>query len=270
MNPQSSSTFSQVPNLESAMVVKFCSQSMIARFRMSQSTMNLARQDSGEVSNKAENAKRTKIQIVLTHLWFESSVTKVQNVLGAGHAFFDKNTCLCVFAKQSPQMDTNICHPTSQKSWCAFNCKISNWCDSILPSGPNNAATMEERALCIYGFRVVLRFCRQLFSSVKYFCGFLQLFTSFQYFIFIVQISFTNENLYISAGTKEEIVRTKVENKLQWVHLSFILEISFVLIIIQQHDSASVLFLSLSRACNLPSHVFRQLVRPIQVREGQR
>ena len=44
-----------------------------------------------------------------------------------------------------------------------------------------HAATMEERALCIYGFRVVLWFCRQLFSSVKYFCGFLQLFTSFQY-----------------------------------------------------------------------------------------
>ena len=129
---------------------------------------------------------------------------------------------------------------------------------------------MEEWALCIYGFRVVLWFCRQLFSSVKYFCGFLQLFSSFQYFIFIVQISFTNENLNFSAGTKEEIVRTKVENKLQWVHLSFILEISFVLIIIQQHDSASVLFLSLSRACNLPSHVFRQLARPIQVRERQR
>ena len=62
MNPQSSSTFSQEPNLESAMVVKFCSQSMIDRFRMSQSTMNLARQDSGEVINKAENVKRTKIQ----------------------------------------------------------------------------------------------------------------------------------------------------------------------------------------------------------------
>ena len=44
------------------MVVKFCSQSMIDRFRMSQSTMNLARQDSGEVINKAENVKRTKIQ----------------------------------------------------------------------------------------------------------------------------------------------------------------------------------------------------------------
>ena len=44
------------------MVVKFCSQSMIDRFRMSQSTMNLARQDSGEVSNKAENVERTKIQ----------------------------------------------------------------------------------------------------------------------------------------------------------------------------------------------------------------
>ena len=127
------------------MVVKFCSQSMIARFRMSQSTMNLARQDSGEVSNKAENAKRTKIQIVLTHLWFESSVTKVQNVLGAGHALFDKNTFLCVFAKQSPQMDTNICHPTSQKSRCAFNCKISNWFDSILPSGPNNGGTMLQQ-----------------------------------------------------------------------------------------------------------------------------
>ena len=64
MNPQSSSTFSQEPNLESAMpmVVKCCSQSMIDRFRMSQSTMNLARQDSGEVSNKAENVERTKIQ----------------------------------------------------------------------------------------------------------------------------------------------------------------------------------------------------------------
>ena len=162
MNPQSSSTFSQEPNLESAMVVKFCSQSMIDRFRMSQSTMNLARQDSGEVSNKAENAKRTKIQIVLTHLWFESSVTKVQNVLGAGHAFFDKNTFLCVFAKQSPQMDTNICHPTSQKSRCAFNCKISNWFDSILPSGPNNGGTLLQQ----------WKSGRCAFMAFASFCGF--------------------------------------------------------------------------------------------------
>ena len=174
-----------------------------------------------------------------------------------------------VFAKQSTQMDTNVCHLSSSppKNRDVHSIAKSRTGTTLFY---HLAPTMEERALCIYGFRVVLRFCRQLFSSVKYFCGFLQLFTSFQYFIFIVQISFTNENLYISAGTKEEIVRTKVENKLQWVHLSFILAISFVLIIIQQHDSASVLFLSLSRACNLPSHVFRQLARPIQVREGQR
>ena len=173
-------------------------------------------------------------------------------------------------------MDTNLCHTLPLPPKIAICIQLQNLelVQLFFTTWPQQwyyiAATMEERALCIYGFRVVLWFCRQLFSSVKYFCGFLQLFTSFQYFIFIVQISFTNENLYISAGTKEEIVRTKVENKLQWVHLSFILEISFVLIIIQQHDSASVLFLSLSRACNLPSHVFRQLARPIQVREGQR
>ena len=47
------------------MVVKFCSQSMIDRFRMSQSTMNLARQDSGEVSNKAENVKKQQYKNVL-------------------------------------------------------------------------------------------------------------------------------------------------------------------------------------------------------------
>ena len=173
-------------------------------------------------------------------------------------------------------MDTNLCHtlPLPQKIAICIQLQNLELVQLSFTIWPQQwwyvAATMEERALCIYGFRVVLRFCRQLFSSVKYFCGFLQLFTSFQYFIFIVQISFTNENLYISAGTKEEIVRTKVENKLQWVHLSFILEISFVFIIIQQHDSASVLFLSLSRACNLPSHVFRQLARHIQVWEGQR
>ena len=150
MNPQSSSTFSQEPNLESAMVVKFCSQSMIDRFRMSQSTMNLARQDSGEVSNKAENAKRTKIQIVLTHLWFESSVTKVQNVLEAcqGVHCLTKNT---FFARICKTISTNghKCLPpflfSSQKSRCAFNCKISNWFDSILPSGPNNGGTMLQQ-----------------------------------------------------------------------------------------------------------------------------
>ena len=158
----------------------------------------------------------------MTHLWLESSVTKVQNVQGAGHSLFDKNT---FFARICKTMSTNghkmfatlpLLLPKIAMCIQLQNLELVQLYFTIWPQQWwYIAATMEERALCIYGFRVVLRFCRQLFSSVKYFCGFLQLFTSFQYFIFIVQISFTNENLYISAGTKEEIVRTKVENKLQ-------------------------------------------------------
>ena len=182
---------------------------------MSQSTMNLARQDSGEVSNKAENVKRTKIQKRLKTGYpifgLKVLLRMCKMYLGQGIHCLTKTLFLRVFTIQCPQMNTNVCNPSTQKLRYAFNCKFSNWCNSFYHLAP----TIEERALCIYGFRVVLRFCRQLFSSVKYFCGFLQLFTSFQYFIFIVQISFTNENLYISAGTKEEIVRTKVENKLQ-------------------------------------------------------
>ena len=108
MNPQSSSTFSQEPNLESAMVVKFCSQSMIDRFRMSQSTMNLARQDSGEVSNKAENVKRTKIQKRLKigqhKFWpifgLKVLLRKCKMYLGQGMHFLTK-TLFCAYLQNN-------------------------------------------------------------------------------------------------------------------------------------------------------------------------
>ena len=269
------------------MVVQICSQSMIDRFRMSQSTMNLARQDSGEVSNKAENVKRTKIQKRLKigqhKFWpifgLKVLLRKCKMFLGQGIHCLTK-ALFCAYLQNNLHKWTQIIATllSSQKSQCALNCKISNWCDSILPSGPNNgSALLQQWKSGRCAFMAFASFCG---FAVNYFhlsnisvASFNSLHlsnSSFSLFRFLSQENLSHENLYISAGTKEEIVRTKVENKLQWVHLSFILETSFVLIIIQQHDSASVLFLSLSRACNLPSHVFRQLARPIQVREGQR
>ena len=194
MNPQSSSTFSQEPNLESAMVVKFCSQLMIDRFRMSQSTMNLARQDSGEVSNKAENVKRTKIQKRLKigqHktwpiLGLKVLLRKCKMFLGQGIHCLTK-ALFCAYLQNnlhkwtrtfatSPLLLPKIAMCIQLQNLELVQLSFTIWPQQWL----YHPATIEERALCIYCFRVVLRFCRQLFSSVKYFCGFLQLFTSFQ------------------------------------------------------------------------------------------
>ena len=76
-----------------------------------------------------------------------------------------KTLFLRVFAKQCPQMDTKCLPPflfSSQKSRCASNCKISNWCNSILPSGPNNGGTLLQQ----------WKSGRCAFMAFASFCGF--------------------------------------------------------------------------------------------------